>query len=105
MTMIVEDVYLDGIPCQAEIDTWPAEPMTRWEPGCPAGWDLYQVLDRRGRPAPWLERKLKDEKVKLAFYNSIDDRLDQMAEQDAEDEAEYRYEQMRDRKMMGEWPF
>jgi len=28
MTMIVEDVYLDGIPCQAEIDTWPAEPMT-----------------------------------------------------------------------------
>jgi hypothetical protein len=101
MTIIIEDVHLDGIPCQAEIDTWPAEPMTRHDPGCSAGWELCQVLDRRGRPADWLERKLDDPNIKLAFHDSVDDQLDKLAQQDAEDEAEYRYEQMMDRRMMG----
>ena len=101
MTLIIEDVHLDGIPCQAEIDTWPAEPMTRHDPGCSAGWELYQVLDRRGRPADWLERKLSDPNIELAFHDSIDNQLDKLAQQDAEDEAEYRYEQMMDRRMMG----
>jgi hypothetical protein len=34
-----------GIPCQIE---W------EWDE---FGWFSYTVLDRRGRPAPWLERK------------------------------------------------
>ena len=101
MTLIIEDVHLDGIPCKAEINTWPEEPMTRHDPGCSAGWELCQVLDHRGRPADWLEHKLGDPNIRLAFYDSVDTQLDKLAQQDAEDAAEYRYEQMMDRRMMG----
>ena len=100
MPIIVENVHLDGIPCQAEIDTWPAEPQTRHEPGCQAGWELCQVLDLRGRPADWLSCKLSDKNIKWAFHDSIDSQLDKMAIQDAEDAAEYRYDAMMDQRML-----
>ena len=101
MSIIVENVHLDGIPCQAEIDTWLAEPQTWHEPGCQAGWELCQVLDCQGRLADWLERKLDNPNIKLAFHDSIDSQLDKMAIQDVEDAAEYRYDAMMDRRMIG----
>mgnify|MGYP001042892274 CR=1 FL=1 len=57
---------LSGIPCLIRIDDfenvppWPGGPMT-----APSDMDArgyidccYTILDRRGREAPWLERKI-----------------------------------------------
>ncbi len=53
-----------GIPCQIEIKLfYPAAPMKYWrfeeywQPPQEAEIE-WEILDRRGRPAPWLERKL-----------------------------------------------
>jgi hypothetical protein len=47
-----------GIPCQVEVTSYrPGTPDGRWEPGDPTEIE-WQLLDRRGRRAPWLERKL-----------------------------------------------
>jgi len=73
--LIVKNVRLDGIPCQAIIDAYKAEPQTYWEPGVPAGFDLEEVRDRKGYPAPWLENKLDNKVVEDAFLKSIDDQL------------------------------
>lgn len=45
-----------GIPCLVRVDRYQEVPDTHTE----QGWrDLeYQVCDRKGYPAPWLERKL-----------------------------------------------
>lgn len=54
-----------GIPCLIEIDRFFAQPALG--PSCDSDLDCYgytevdfTVCDRRGRPAPWLERKLTD---------------------------------------------
>lgn len=97
-TMIIENVSIAGIPCQAEIDTWPSEPMTHDYPGCDAGWELCQVLDRKGYPAEWLERKLEDPKVQAAFEESVDVALD--AESKAQENLywDLKYEEQRNRE-------
>ena len=77
----VENIYIAGIPCGVEVEAWQAEPMTWWEPGCPAGWELYRVLDRKGYVADWLE----------------DQRLDELAQDDIDAHADYLYEQQRER--------
>ncbi len=53
-----------GIPCQILITSYyPATPMKYWkaeeywQPPQEAEIE-WEILDRRGRPAPWLERKL-----------------------------------------------
>ena len=99
MTITVEDIRLAGIPCQAELDTWRAEPMTYFEPGCSAGWELVQVLDRKGYRAKWLEAKLDDPKVLEAFNEAVDLALDKMAEDYEADRGDYLYEQQKDRKL------
>ena len=81
----LENLRLDGIPCQAEVDTWPAEPQTWWEPGCPAGWELYRVLDRKGYHAPWLERKLQDPTIEQRFNQAIDEALERLADNEPDD--------------------
>jgi hypothetical protein len=57
---------ISGIPCQIEVTRFHSVP--RWTGGahtCPSDLDFYgyteiefRVLDRRGRPAAWLERKM-----------------------------------------------
>lgn len=55
-----------GIPAQVEITAYsPGRTARLW--GHPDTWAPpefvefeYQILDRRGRPAPWLARKLTD---------------------------------------------
>lgn len=63
--MIVE-INVCGIPAIARVLHYrPYEPAYRrghpdnWEPDSPPEID-FEILDRRGRPAPWLERKLTD---------------------------------------------
>ncbi len=55
-----------GIPCLIQVDRCLVQkPMG---PQADSDWDCYgfaeiefTILDRRGRPAPWLERKLTDD--------------------------------------------
>jgi len=54
-----------GIPCQIEVTYWNhQEPLGR---NCDSDWDCYgytdcefDVLDRKGYKAPWLEAKMTD---------------------------------------------
>jgi hypothetical protein len=61
-----------GIPCTVEVTRhvvvkpWGGSPHT-----CPSSDDYYgysevefEVCDRRGRPAPWLERKMTEDDVR-----------------------------------------
>ncbi len=66
------DTRISGIPCQVLITCYyPARPANfrgspdRWTPPEPDEIS-FQVLDRRGRPAPWLEEKLtEDDRVRI----------------------------------------
>ena len=63
---------ISGIPCQVLITCYyPARPARlhghpdRYAPG-ETDEISFQVLDRRGRPAPWLEEKLtEDDRVRI----------------------------------------
>lgn len=60
------ETRISGIPCQIEVTSYyPGRPARLH--GHPDTWAppeyeeiSFQVLDRRGRPAPWLEAKLDD---------------------------------------------
>jgi hypothetical protein len=49
-----------GIPCQLRVTYWEATTTATWYTPAEGGDIEYEVLDRRGYPAPWLERKLTD---------------------------------------------
>ncbi len=61
------DTRIAGIPAKIEVTSfYKYRAATIW--GHPDGWApaepeeiTFQVLDRRGRPAPWLERKLDEQ--------------------------------------------
>lgn len=55
--MIVETT-ISRIPCRVELEYLRGYPGTRDTPPEPAGFIVRRVLDRRGRPAPWLETKM-----------------------------------------------
>ena len=46
------NTQISGIPCQINV--------THWEPPAPGDYE-WEVLDRNGRRAPWLTRKLTPE--------------------------------------------
>lgn len=61
------DTKISGIPCICRVDHYrPAVPdhwgarMEDAEQGSPEEFD-FTILTRRGKPAPWLERKLTDQ--------------------------------------------
>lgn len=64
MTMEIE-TRIAGIPCIVKLDSmFVQKPLG---PSCDSDMDCYgyaeiefTVCDRRGRPAPWLERKMTD---------------------------------------------
>lgn len=55
----MESVTICGIPAQVKILYYqPPEQECPDQPGCGAWFD-YRVYDRRGYPAPWLQRKMR----------------------------------------------
>ena len=57
---------ISGIPCQIEVTSYyPATPMKWFRNGdCAPPEDEeieFRVLDRKGYPAPWLEKKMNEE--------------------------------------------
>jgi hypothetical protein len=65
--MIIEH-RVKGIPCWVKVNFYHDTPPWRGPiHRCDSDWDYYgnteidfNILDRRGRPAPWLEAKLSD---------------------------------------------
>ncbi len=58
-----------GIPCQIKVDRCFVQKGS-FSYNAPSDWDYYgyqeiefTVLDRKGYPAPWLEKKLSDDDV------------------------------------------
>jgi hypothetical protein len=62
-----------GIPCLIGVISYESEPQTWDDPGCT---DMeWEILDRRGRPAPWLERKVTDKEqssIEDAIYQEME---------------------------------
>ena len=66
---LVFDTRIAGIPCQIGVTYFHYQPPWRGSAQtCDSDWDYYgyteleyDVLDRRGRPATWLEKKIDDE--------------------------------------------
>lgn len=65
-TLVAFEDRVAGIPCLIAVESWepyvPARTSGPPEHCYPAegGCGEWRVLDRRGRPAPWLERKLTE---------------------------------------------
>ena len=65
---LVFDTRIAGIPCQIGVTYFHYQPPWRGSAHtCDSDWDYYgyheleyDVLDRRGRKAEWLERKMDD---------------------------------------------
>ena len=66
---LVFDTRIAGIPCQIGVTYFHYQPPWRGSAQtCDSDWAYYgyteleyDVLDRRGRPAAWLEKKMDDE--------------------------------------------
>lgn len=64
------ETHIGGIPCVVRVLSWepyvPAKISGPPENCYPAegGYGDWEVLDRRGKPAPWLARKMTDQDVR-----------------------------------------
>lgn len=73
------DTHIQGIPCQIKV-THQANVKGSYSYNAASDWDYhgyteleYDVLDRRGYPAPWLERKMTDkdrERIEQEWWES-----------------------------------
>ena len=62
-----------GIPCLIGVISYETEPQTWDEPG--GTYMEWEILDRRGRPAPWLERKVtakEEASIEEAIHNEME---------------------------------
>ena len=79
------ETRIQGIPCLVEMTSGSYQkPYSGSAYNCETDWDYYggwsdveyQVYDRRGRPAPWLEKKIspKDDQeiIELLIENASD---------------------------------
>lgn len=66
-----------GIPCFIEVLSWePYLPATKREPEG-GGTGEWRVLDRRGRPAPWLQRKItpaERDRIEQMVFDKMEER-------------------------------
>lgn len=83
-----------GIPCLIGVSTY-LHVKGSFSYHAPSDLDYYgyeeiefDVLDRKGYAAPWLERKLTDDDT-ARIEESISEHYRMLAERDAEDYAEY----------------
>jgi hypothetical protein len=89
---MILDARIQGIPCQVRVTYYRKEdspiltgPMDHADPGSPVEIE-FQVLDRRGKRAEWLESKVTDEDRDTIEREIITE----MAARAAEDRAEAR---------------
>ena len=57
-----------GIPCMAELTWFATNERGHWiGRGCPYDVEMeFRILDSRGKPAPWLEKKLtENDKIRI----------------------------------------
>ena len=87
------DTRIAGIPCVVEVlyyqpadPGWTLGPPEKCWPPSPAVIE-YRVCDRRGRPAPWLERKMT-EKDRERIEAEIEDAIKRQR-QDVDSDAIY----------------
>jgi len=73
----------EGIPCIVHVTAW--EPYVEAKISGPpdhcyteeGGFGEWELLDRRGRPAPWLEQKLTDreyQRIEEEVFNQMEGR-------------------------------
>ena len=69
--------YVQGIPCKVDV-TYYSEGYVCKRRGHPDTWEEdeqpcieYDILDRRGRPAPWLESKATDDDHDRIFQEAM----------------------------------
>lgn len=81
MTNTILDMTVAGIPAKIEILSAspgrPAQtygPPEKCYPGEPPEIE-YRILDRRGRPAPWLERKIEGTREEDDLYDRVGNAL------------------------------
>ena len=63
---VIDTTVLGGLPCQIAVTDFLEVPPWRGNPyDCPSDRDWYgysyvewEILDRRGRPAPWIKKRL-----------------------------------------------
>lgn len=89
------DTYIAGIPCQIVV-THAHRQKGSYSYNAPSDWDYYgydefefDVYDRRGYPAPWLEKKMTDKD-----YDRIKEEWFEQQQAEADDDA---YERGRSR--------
>jgi len=71
------DTHIVGIPCQVLVSYY--EPyvcgrrghIDNWEEDTPEYLE-FDVLDRRGRPAPWIERKMSADDYSKVHKEALD---------------------------------
>lgn len=68
--MDILDTTIAGIPCQVEIEYRPGTDFVitsaSLEPNDPEEFEIVGVLDRKGYPAAWLERKItRDDEARI----------------------------------------
>lgn len=75
---------LAGIPCQITVSNF-KRVKGSYSYNAPSDLDYtgyteydYQVLDRRGRPAPWLERKVSADDIEQKIIGHFDEYCDDL---------------------------
>lgn len=70
---MIFETRVNGIPCQCEVTSYtPAYagvlsgPYEDAEEPLPAEWE-FKILDRKGRPAPWLEKYITEKEIDRLF--------------------------------------
>ena len=83
MTTTIQ-TYLAGVPCQIAVSNF-HRIKGSYSYNAPSDLDYYgytdydyEVLDRRGRPAPWLERKVSADDIEQKIIGHFDDYLDDL---------------------------
>lgn len=100
-SQIIDGLRIDGIPCKAMISIHKAyrghrENGIQMEPDEPAGWDLEEVLDRKGYSASWLEKKLVGQ-VEENFMMDIDEKYQSDLAAEKEYQEERRWDERNER--------
>jgi len=72
---MIIDTHIAGVPCKVELLSWEKHyPATR-EYEAEGGCGEWRVLDRAGKPAPWLQSKLTardEQRIDYLFFQQME---------------------------------